>query len=132
MKFLSPRVHGYLDYLVVALFLVAPTIFGFTGVAAALCYIIAIFQGLMSLLTAYPLGVAKVIPFTVHGAIEAVAAVFLFVSPWLFNFSYITVERNYYIATGVALAVVWLFTDYRAAQTTITGRTGYTAARRTG
>ncbi len=33
MKFINPRVHGYLDYALVALFALAPTLFGFGGIA---------------------------------------------------------------------------------------------------
>ncbi|MFB2892458.1 hypothetical protein ACE1CI_05890 [Aerosakkonemataceae cyanobacterium BLCC-F50] len=34
MKILSSKVHGYLDYVVVIAFLVAPTLFGLSGIAA--------------------------------------------------------------------------------------------------
>lgn len=115
MKILSPRIHGYLDYVLVALFLLAPTLFGFAGVAATLCYVMAAVQAGMSLLTAYPLGIAKIVPFPVHGALEAAVTVFLFASPWVFNFSYVDAARNFFIASGVLLALVWMVTDYRAA-----------------
>src|SRR3712207_758289 len=117
VKMLSPRVHGYLDYLYVALLLLAPTLFGFAGIAASLCYILAALVAGLTLLTAYPLGVAKIIPFPVHGAVEAVSAVFLVASPWLFDFSIVPAARNFFIVAGVLLAVVWLVTDYRAEQT---------------
>lgn len=115
MKILSPRIHGYLDYVLVALFLLAPTLFGFAGAAATLCYVLAAVQAGMSLLTAYPLGIAKIVPFPVHGALEAAVAVFLFASPWVFNFSYVDAARNFFIASGVLLSLVWIVTDYRAA-----------------
>jgi hypothetical protein len=125
MKILSPRVHGYLDYGVVALFLLAPTIFGFAGVAASICYILAAVQAGMTLLTAFPMGIAKIIPFTVHGALEVGVSLFLLASPWLFGFDYVPAARNFFIASAVALGLVWVATDYRAAQ-------GYSAATRHG
>jgi hypothetical protein len=115
MKILSPRVHGYLDYVVVALFLLAPTLFGFAGTAATLCYVLAAVHAGLTLLTAVPLGIAKIIPFPVHGALEAAVAVFLLASPWVFNFSYVDAARNFFIASGVLIALVWVVTDYRAA-----------------
>lgn len=115
MKILSPRVHGYIDYAAVVLLFLAPTLFGFGGLPATLCYALGATQAVMTLLTAYPLGVAKIIPFPIHGGIEALAAVFAFASPWLFDFSYVDAARNFFIATGVLLAVVWLVTDYRSA-----------------
>jgi hypothetical protein len=131
MKILSPRVHGYLDYAVVALFLLAPTLFGFAGVAASICYILAAVHAGMTLLTAFPLGIAKIIPFTVHGALEVGVSLFLLASPWLFGFDYVPAARNFFIASAVALGLVWLATDYRAAQaTSVTTRYGIGAERR--
>ncbi|WP_437291377.1 SPW repeat domain-containing protein [Sorangium sp. So ce406] len=118
MKILSPRVHGYIDYAVAALFLLAPSLFGFSGFAETLCYILGAVHVGMTLLTAYPLGAAKVIPFPVHGALEAVVAVFLVAAPWLFNFDEVNAARNFFLASGVAVALVWLVTDYRSAYTT--------------
>lgn len=123
MKVLSPRIHGYMDYAVVALFLLAPTFFGFAGVAASICYILAAFHAGMTLLTAFPLGIAKIIPFTVHGALEVGISLFLLASPWLFGFDYVPMARNFFIASAVALGLVWLATDYRAAHApTVTPR----------
>lgn len=115
MKILSPRVHGYLDYAVVLLLALAPTLFDFTGTPAALCYILAILHAGISLMTAYPLGFARVIPFTVHGAIELVAAIGIILAPYLFDFSHLAGARNFFLISGVALAGVWLTTDYKAA-----------------
>lgn len=38
MKFINPFVHGVVDYLVVAAFAAAPTLFGFTGMTGNVCY----------------------------------------------------------------------------------------------
>jgi hypothetical protein len=115
MKVLSPRVHGYLDYAAVFLLLLAPTLFGFGGAAATLCYVLAAVQGGMSLLTAYPLGAAKVIPFTIHGVLESGAAVLMLAAPWLFGFSHYDAPRNFFLVSGVGLAVVIAVTNYRTA-----------------
>ncbi|UQA57161.1 SPW repeat domain-containing protein [Polyangium aurulentum] len=124
MKILSPRVHGYLDYLVVALLFLAPTLFGFGGIAASICYVLAPIQLVMSLLTAYPLGVAKVIPFPVHGGIELVTSIGLLAAPWLFGFSALDNARNFFIVAAVGLGLVWATTNYVSARTTTTNRIG--------
>jgi hypothetical protein len=116
MKFLSPRIHGYLDYVVVAALLLAPSIFGFSGGPAALCYVLAVAQLGMSLFTAYPLGPVKLIPFTLHGGIEAATSVLLLVAPWLFRFHGDIAARNFFLASAVVLGAVWLITDYKAAE----------------
>jgi hypothetical protein len=69
----------------------------------------------MSLLTAYPLGLAKIIPFTAHGVLELGVAVALTLSPWLFGFSHEDAARSFFIIAGVGLSLVVLVTNYRAA-----------------
>ena len=113
---LSPRNHGYIDYLAVGMLLLAPTLFRFSGLPAALCYVLAVFQGGMSLMTAYPLGLAKIIPFPLHGSIEAVTSVALVVLPFLLGFSEVVRARNFFIVSGIALFAVWMVTNYRAAE----------------
>jgi len=122
MKLLSPRVHGYGDYLIVALLAVAPTLFGFVGTPAILCYVLAAAQLGMSLLTAYPLGVKHVIPFTVHGGVEVAITIFLLVAPWLFGFANDPHARNFFLVSGVGLGLVYLVTNYRAADAYRTDR----------
>jgi len=114
-RLLSPRNHGYIDYLAVGLLLLAPTLFRFSGFPAVLCYVLAVVQGGMSLLTAYPLGVAKLIPFTVHGTIELITSVALVIVPFL-GFADMVRARNFFIVSGIALFAVWLTTNYQAAE----------------
>ncbi|MDB5047621.1 MAG: uncharacterized protein JWO30_692 [Fibrobacteres bacterium] len=115
MKFLSPKIHGYLDYAVILLLLIAPSLFNFATEAARVSYVLAVLYLVMVLATAYPLGVFKVIPFTVHGAIELVLSPLLIALPWIARFNYDSHSRNFYIVAGVALFFVWLTTDYKAA-----------------
>ena len=112
MKIMSPRVHGYIDYALVVLLVLAPAIFGFTAGVATLCYVLAAVQLVMSLLTNYPLGAAKLIPFPIHGGIELAAGIGMLASPWLFGFEELTVARNFFIILGVAVGMVWLVTNY--------------------
>ncbi|MBN1209254.1 MAG: hypothetical protein JXB05_30640 [Myxococcaceae bacterium] len=121
-RVLNPRIHGFIDYGIVLLLALAPTLFGFSGLPAALCYIIAVAQLGMSLLTAYPLGVAKIIPFPIHGGIELGVGILAIVSPWLFRFSGVAAARNFFLVAGIAVAVVWALTNYKAAE--LPGRTG--------
>jgi hypothetical protein len=121
MTFLNPRVHGYIDYVAIVFLFIAPSLFGFSGNPATLFYILAIAYLVMVLLTAYPLGLVKMIPFTTHGTLEIILGAFIFVSPWLFGFSGDTTALTIYVLTGIALFAVWLFTDYRAVERTRIG-----------
>ena len=72
MKIISPRMHGYLDYVTVVAFLLAPTLIGLTGLPAMLAYLLAGVHLLMTLLTEFPLGIVKLIPLPLHGWVERV------------------------------------------------------------
>ncbi len=115
MKFLDPRAHGYIDYVAVVVLLLAPLLLGFEGMAAGICYLLAAVQLGMSLLTAYPLGVAKLIPVPLHGGIELLTAFFLVTAPWVLGFSPHDASRAFFVAAGLGLGLVWLFTNYKAA-----------------
>lgn len=116
MKILSPKVHGYLDYVVVIAFALAPTIFGLTGLAATIAYILAFVHLALTLLTAFPLGVVSLIPFTIHGLIELIVSISLVALPFIAGFSDVPIARNFYIAAGIVVFVVWLITNYKAAE----------------
>ena len=122
MKILEPRPHGVIDYLAVVSLALAPSLFGFAGVAATLCYVLAVVQLAMSLLTAYPLGLVKWIPFPIHGAVELVTSIFLVVAPWLFGFQDAPSARNFFVVSAVALLLVYLLTNYKAAESTRAGQ----------
>lgn len=114
IRILPPRVHGVLDYALVVLLALAPTLFGFGGIAAGILYVVAAMQLLMSLLTNYPLGAAKVVPFQAHGRAEIFTAVAFVVMPWLLGFAGIDAARNFYLIAGIGLALLWTITDYKA------------------
>lgn len=113
-KTIEPKTHGIIDYLAVALLLLAPTLFNFSGVAASLSYIIGIAYFAVSVLTKYPLSLAKVIPFKTHGIIELSAGVFMIIAPFLFGF---TEQRNamwYFIISGIGIGIFYALSDYRS------------------
>lgn len=120
MRLLSPKIHGILDYLAAALFAVAPLLFMFDprGAAAIGCYAVAGALLVVSLLTRYPLGLVRVVPFTVHGAIEFVVAPLVIAYPWMAGFADMPGPRNFFIIGGAALFVLWMVTDYKAADAT--------------
>ena len=115
MHVLKARIHSYLDYAAIVFLFLAPSLFSLDGTPATLLYSVALAYLALVLLTAYPGGAVRVIPFTVHGAIEFVTAIALIASPWLFQFAADGIARNLFVILGASLFVVWLITDYRAA-----------------
>lgn len=114
-KALNPKVHGMLDYGLVALFLLAPSLFSFTETAATVSYVIGILYLATSLLTKYPLGAVKLIPFPTHGVIESIMAVSWIALPWVFGFAGDAAARNFFIVAGIGLLAVVALTDYTGA-----------------
>lgn len=117
MKILSPKIHGILDYVVVGLFLAAPSLFGFGGLPAAIAYTLAGVHLALTLVTAFPLGAVKLVPLPVHGAIELVVSLVLPALPFVLRFAADPVARNFFIGAGVAIFFTWLITDYRGPAT---------------
>ncbi len=120
MKILSPTVHGALDYVVVLLFAVAPTVFGFTGVPATLAYVLAGVHLVMTLCTKFPLGIVKLVPFPIHGMVEVAVVFGLAAAPWLLGFADVLAARNFYLGAAALIAVVVVLTNYRGVPTTRT------------
>ena len=108
-------VHGVLDYLTCAFFALAPSLFRLDGAYATICYVLAAGYLVVSLLTNMPLGVARVIPFPVHGKLELVSGLVFVASPWLFGFAEANeTARNLFAGAGLVFLVVYLLTDWYA------------------
>ena len=114
MKVISPRIHGYFDFLTVFIFLLAPTLLGLGQLSATLAYSLAVVHLIVTLASDFPFGVVKLIPFTVHGWIERMVGPLLVAMPFILNFSDEEVARNFYIAIGIVIIVIGMLTDYRA------------------
>ena len=113
-KIIRPDVHGILDYALALFFLLAPSVFNFPDNAATLSYIVGVVYIGTSLLTRYPLGVWKLIPFPTHGVLETMMAIGWIAFPWLFGFADHGPARNFFVIAGIALLGVVALTDYRS------------------
>lgn len=110
-KILTPTQHGYLDYVTVVLFLAAPSLLGLTGMAGIFAYVLAIIHLAMTLLTDFPLGVYKLVPFPLHGWVERVVGPVLILVPFVFGF--VGTATAFYVVVGIVIILVGLLTDYQ-------------------
>lgn len=117
MRFLSPRVHGYFDYFYVVAFLAGPTLFGFSGLAATLCYIFAIPSLVLPIITAFPLGFFKIVPLKFHIVAEPIQSTGLALLPWVLGFSSDHAARNFYVADGALIFIVAMISEYKGLET---------------
>ena len=89
MRFIDTRTHGYTDYLVGIILILAPYLFGFADGSAAqwVPQILGLGAIVYSLLTDYELGAMRVIPMPVHLGLDFASGLLLLASPWLFGFA---------------------------------------------
>lgn len=88
-------------------------LFGLEGLPAAISYALALIHLLMTVLTDFSLGFAKLIPFKDHGWVETVVGPVLLLLPFIVGF-YET-ARIFYITMGIIIIIVSLITDYKQA-----------------
>lgn len=115
MRVLRPTIHGILDYAVVIAFALAPALLGLSGLPATVSYLLAGIHLLLTLVTAFPLGAVKLVPLPLHGVIELVVSIVLVALPWILRFTQDTLARDFYVGAGALIFLVWLITDYTAA-----------------
>jgi len=101
--------HGILDYAFAIILAAGPSVAGFTtGRAAHWCYLFAGVIFLLAVLTQ-----VKFIRLHLHAMLELMLALLLIVMPWLAGFSNGTNSRNFYVAIGLLMILLWALTDFR-------------------
>lgn len=106
--------HAVADYAVGILLIAAAVIVGGSVGAVATGVVVGAVVLAVSMLTKYPLGVVKVLPFTLHSAGDYLAAALLVSSPMVLNFSGSDTGLSaFYVAIGLAVLAVSLITNYQ-------------------
>ncbi len=109
------KLHGIIDYLVVAFLWISPTLFMLSPKTAIFTYVLGGIHLLLTIFTNTSMGLVKLIPLRVHGWIELVVSIALVgVAFYLGNLEG-DVSRNFYLGFAGAVFVVFLLTDYKSA-----------------
>src|SRR4051812_1855746 len=108
--------HACLDYIVGLATLASPWIFGFNDISSTATQVM-VAVGLvvlgLSLLTDYPLGLIKAVPFKVHGTLETLGGIMLLISPWIFGYvNQSQIATVYAVITGIIWLGVVAITNY--------------------
>ena len=126
VRFLPAWLHAVADYAVAISLITVALIVGGSGKAVATGVVIGAVVLVVSMLTRYPLGVIKVLPFTLHSAGDYLAVVLLGVAPFALDFHNSARGLTiFYLAAGAAVLLVSLITNY---QYRPTGRAATTPA----
>src|SRR3954454_15934963 len=99
--FVSPQVHGVLDYPLAAILIAGPLVLDFDYTAAT---VIALVFGagaaVLAVATAWPTGIVKVIPPLLHGYADTVVTLALIVLPFAVGFTHRTSALLFYVIVG--------------------------------
>ena len=89
MRFIPTRVHGFMDYAISLVLIIAPWVLGFArnGAETWVPVVLGIGSIGYSLCTRYELGVMPILSMPTHLWMDFVSGLFLAVSPWLFGFA---------------------------------------------
>ncbi len=107
MQFLSPALHGALDYLAAGALIALPFILGFSGLERWLSVAGGAGLILYSLLTDYRFGLVRLFSFNAHLLLDLTAAVAFIAAPFVFGFGFAASIYYPVMAAGV-IAVVTL------------------------
>lgn len=109
MRFLGTKTHGYLDYLVAIILIVAPWVMGYSSTGAETWVPVLLGAGtvLYSLITDYEMGASPAISMRTHLLLDASSGVILAASPWLFGFhEYVYLPHVVLGITEIAVALI--------------------------
>ena len=113
VRILPAWFHAIADYAVGILLIAVALIVGGSGAAVATGVVVGAVVLAVSMLTKYPLGVAKVLPFTLHSAGDYLAAGLLVAAPLALDFSGDDGLAAFYVVMGLAVLAVSLVTNYQ-------------------
>jgi hypothetical protein len=109
----SPAAHCVLDYALALAFLAFPAWLNFSPQATRVSYITGALYLAASLITRYPGGLLKRVPFPAHGVFEAIMAVCWLAVPWLLGFAEDDAARNFFVLAGLGLLCTISLTRYQ-------------------
>jgi hypothetical protein len=114
VRFLPAWLHAIADYAVGVTLIVVAIGVGGSGKAVGTGVVVGAVVLAVSVLTCYPLGLIKVLPFTLHSAGDYLAAALLVIAPFALNFDHSDGGLSaVYVVAGLAVLVVSLITNYQ-------------------
>lgn len=107
MKFITKRIHAFLDYPVALALIALPFLLGL-GSSNPLAWQLSLTTGIaafiLTLLTDHHLGALKVIPYKFHLAVDFLVAIVFILAPFIFSFE--GMDAYYYWINGIAVLIV--------------------------
>lgn len=104
------KVHNVLDYVIGALLVVSPWVFGFSEITTARNLFLVLGIGLVaySLLTNYYYSALRVIPLGVHMTLDALVGILMILAPALFGYRPFITDGQYALHIVLGIGAVGL------------------------
>ncbi|MBO9396344.1 hypothetical protein J7399_02100 [Shimia sp. R9_1] len=106
-RFITKNIHAYLDYPVAFGLIAMPFLFGL-GETAPLAFWLSVLTGIaafvLTVLTDHHLGLIRVLPYSVHLAVDGLVGVVFVAAPMLLGFT--GLEFWYYTVLGLTVLLV--------------------------
>lgn len=110
-------VHGVIEYLAAAVFIVGPFVLGFdSGVGKAVSIVVGLVILIVTATSELPTSLIKEIPVAVHIALDFVLAIFLIAAPFLFRFTDDTKATALFVTLGIAHLLITIGTRFLPAR----------------
>jgi hypothetical protein len=112
IRFLTPTIHGVLDYSAAVVLIIAPAVLKLDEVSPFAYWLSVVAGGVLifySLLTDYALGMRKRMPFKMHLGFDLSAGVVFVVWPFIFGVT--GLAMTYYIVMGLGIMLVVAVTE---------------------
>jgi len=114
VRVLPAWLHAIADYAVGAVLILAALIVGGSAGAVGTGVVVGATVLVVSMITRYPLGVIKILPFQVHSAGDYLAAVLLLAAPFALHFRHSDSGlAALYVVAGIAVLAVSMITNYQ-------------------
>ncbi len=107
MKFVTKRIHAFLDYPVAIALIALPFVLGL-GTSNPLALTLSVATGvaalLLTILTDHHLGIIRVVPYRIHLIVDFLVAIVFILAPFVLSFK--GIDAYYYWINGAAVLTV--------------------------
>ncbi len=107
MRFITAKIHAYLDYPVAIALVILPFVLGLgdsNSIALYLSMTVGVAAFILTVLTDHHLGIIKVIPYKTHLIVDFSVAVLFLLAPFVLSFT--GIDAYYYWINGGAVLIV--------------------------
>ena len=107
LRFVTKSIHAYLDYPVAFSLMLMPSVLGL-GQSSPVAFWLATCTGvaafILTVVTDHHLGVLRVLPYSVHLAVDLIVGLLFLAAPFVFGFA--GLDAAYYWLNGAAVVTV--------------------------